>query len=218
MMFWIAILSGALFVWLAVRMGFYDTWVLFFNIVVSVYVSVFLAPVLAELVPPPGGAAAYHVALCMIVLAGGSFAVLQGLSFVFLTGQFSIPFPRTFDVLLSGLLGFVAGFLVLSFASLVLTTTPLAGHRIVGVFALGRQSRQANLFCITRCCDMIHSFAGPDDGGNATSTAVQKLLDLKIANAEPAKRPPEANEPPVTGPAKDVTSRPLPRRSLSIPE
>ena len=126
MMFWIAILAGALFIWLAVRMGFYETWVLFFNIVVSIYVSVFLTPILAEFAPAPTGASSYHTALCMIVLAGGCFALLQGLSFVFLTGQYHIPFPRVFDVVFSGVLGFVTGFLTLSFVALVLTTTPLA--------------------------------------------------------------------------------------------
>ena len=102
MIFWIAILAGVLFVWLAIRMGFYETWALFFNTVVSIYVSVFLTPMLIEFVPAPSGAASYHVALCLIVLAGGVFALLQGLSYVFLTGQFHIPFPRVFDIVLSG--------------------------------------------------------------------------------------------------------------------
>jgi hypothetical protein len=217
MMFWIAILSGALFVWLAVRMGFYDTWVLAFNIVVSIYVSVFLTPLLAEAVPPPGGAAPYHVALCMAVLAGGCFALLQGLSYVFLTGQFHIPFPRVFDVLLSGLLGFVAGFLVLSFVALVLTTTPLADHRSARVFALGHGSPQANLQCLTRCCDLIHSFAGSETGSRTTGTALQRVLDLKTASPEP-ERQSDANEPPIAGPPKDATSPKLRRRTIDLME
>ena len=76
----------------------------------------------------------------MTVLAGGCFALLQGLSFVFLTGQFHIPFPRVFDIVLSGVLGFAAGFLIVSFVAVVLTTTPLAEHKIVGVFGLGKST------------------------------------------------------------------------------
>ena len=220
MMFWIAILAGALFVWLAVRAGFYETWVLFFNIVVSIYVSVFLTPILAELVPAPGGAAAYHIALCMIVLAGGCFAILQGLSFVFLTGQYHIPFPRVFDILLSGILGFAAGFLMLSFVALVLTTTPLAENKIVSVLGLGKQSQQAkgpqtqtiafgnpNLSCIAQCCGLIHSFAGFHDTGNTTGAAIQRLLEIKSASPDPIKRQPDANEPPKPPPAKETTTR-----------
>ena len=197
MMFWIAILAGALFVWLAVRIGFYETWVLFFNVLVSIYVSVFLAPILAEFAPAPAGAAAYHTALCLIVLAGGCFALLQGLSFVFLTGQFHLPFPRVFDIVFSGVLGFVTGFLVLSFVALVLTTTPLASHKTVGVLGLGRQSRPANLVCITRCCDLIHFFAGSDGSERTPQAAVQRLLQMSTARPAPRNGPPEANEPPV---------------------
>jgi hypothetical protein len=197
MVFWIAILSGALFVWLAVRMGFYETWALLFNVIVSIYVSIFLAPLLVEWVPAADGAASCHTALGMIALAGGCFAVLQGLSFVFLTGQFHIPFPRVFDIFLSGLLGFAAGFLVLSFAALVLTTTPLSRHRILGVLGLGNQPRQANLVFIARSCDLIHSFAGFDGSDNTTQAALQRLLEVNHARPQPAPKPPDANESPV---------------------
>ncbi|MCL5279996.1 MAG: CvpA family protein [Planctomycetes bacterium] len=199
MMFWIAILGGVLFVWLAVRLGFYETWTLLFNIVVSIYVSVFLTPILAEFAPASGGASSYHTALCLIVLAGGCFALLQGLSFVFLTGQFHIPFPRIFDVVFSGVLGFVAGFLVLSFAALALTTTPWAGHKIVGVLGLSQQSRPANLVCIARSCDLIHFFAGSDTSSDTPQAALERLLPMNTAHPAPRPRPPDANEPPRSG-------------------
>ena len=218
MMFWIAILAGALFVWLAVRIGFYETWVLFFNVVVSMYVSVFLTPLLAQLVPAAGGASSYHTALCLIALAGGGFALLQGLSFVFFTGQFHIPFPRVFDVFFSGILGFVVGFLVLSFVALAVTTTPLADHKIVGVLGLGRQSQPANLACITRCCDLIHFFAGSDDRDGATQAALQRLMQMKTVNPAAGNQPPEVNEPHVSRPLKDTTLRPGRRKDYNLPE
>jgi len=220
MMFWIAILAGALFVWLAVRLGFYETWVLLFNTVVSIYVSVFCTPILAELVPAPGGAASYHIALCMVALAGGCFALLQGLSYVFLTGQFHIPFPRLFDVLLSGVVGFLAGFLVLSFVALVLTTTPLAEHRIAGVFALAKQPQQAkgpqtqsialgnpNLSCLAWCCDVVHSFAGFHDAGSTTQVAVRKLLETPHVSAITGPGQTDVNESLKPGPPKSATRR-----------
>jgi hypothetical protein len=218
MMFWIAILAGALFVWLAVRIGFYETWVLFFNIVVSIYLSVFLTPILADLVPTAGEAGFYHVALCMLVLAGGCFALLQGLSYVFLTGQFHIPFPRVFDVLFSGMLGFVAGFLVLSFAALALTTTPLANHQIVGVLGLGRQSQSANLACLTRCCDLIHFFAGSDDSGGTTEAALQRLMQTSTPAPDPGRRLPEANELPKSPAPQNVPIQARPRKDYDLPE
>ncbi len=218
MIFWIAILAGALFVWLAVRLGFYETWVLFFNIIVSIYVSIFLTPILADLTPTPGGASPYHTALCLIVLAGGCFAFLQGSSFVFLTGQFHIPFPRVFDVLFSGMLGFVAGFLVLSFLALALTTTPLADHKITGVLGLGRQSQSANLACLTRGCDLIHFFAGGDESDGTTQAALQRLVQMKTAHPAPGNKPPEVNEAPASRSPQDVPIRPGRRRDYDLPE
>ncbi len=175
MVFWVAILVGALFVWLAVRMGFYETWVLLFNVIISMYIAIFLAPIVSELAPAPSGASSYGTALSMVLLAGGCFAVLHGLSYVFLTGQFSIPFPRMLDIVFSGILGFVAGFLVLSFLALVLATTPLADNSVVAGIGLGGSSQRTNISCIARCCDLIHSFAGPGD--RTTRAAVQQLLD-----------------------------------------
>jgi uncharacterized membrane protein required for colicin V production len=232
MVFWIAILVGVLFVWLTVRMGFYETWVLLFNIVLSMYVAIFLAPKVVELAPTPGGAASYGTALSLTVLAGGCFAVLQGLSYVFLTAQFSIPFPRIFDILLSGVLGFLAGFLALSFVALVLATTPLAENKMAAGIGLGRQSQQANISCIARCCDLIHSFAGP--GSQATQAAVQRLWDNNHSQPAALKEPADTNESPAPPnseiqthpPARDdksasprtdsPTRRSLPRRTIPV--
>lgn len=193
MVFWIAILTGALFIWLAVRMGFYETWSLLFNILVSIYVSIFLAPIVADLIPMPGNAS-WCMALSMVVLGGGCFAILHGLSWVFLTGQFSIRFPSLFDVVFSGALGFVAGFLILSFAALVVSTTPLAQHRFVNTLGLGRQGQKANLVGVARCCDLIHRVAGFSDGGT-TQDAITRLLDTGDRLSASDKAPPDPNEP-----------------------
>jgi|GEM_PF-679827 len=208
MVFWIAILTGALFVWLAVRMGFYETWALLFNILVAIYVSIFLAPAVARFVPMPGGAS-WCTALSMLVLAGGSFAILHGLSWVFLTGQFSVRFPSLFDVVFSGILGFVAGFLILSFAALALSTTPLAEHKIVTTLGLGRQGQKANVVGIARCCDLIHSVAGFADSGT-TQAAVAKLLETSDRLTADDKTRVDPNDPNGTDPPK---AQPQPRET-----
>ncbi len=207
MVFWIAILVGVLFAWLAVRMGFYDTWALLFNVIVSIYVAVFLTPLATQLAPISGGASSYCVALSMIVLGGGCFAILYGFSYVFLTGQFSIPFPRFFDIVLAAAMGFVTGFLVLSFAALVVTTTPLARHKLVSSIGFNRPSQRSNLACIAYCCDRVHVVAGFGASEDATQAAVDQLLAESQEMAErrsPAAR--DANEP-ATSP-QPLTPRP----------
>lgn len=197
MVFWVAILSGVLFAWLAVRLRFYATWVLVFNVLVSMYVAVFLAPAVAEFAPVAGGAASYGLTLSLVVLAGGCFAILHGLSFVFLTGQFNIAFPRVFDILVSGLLGFAAGFLVLSFVALVFTTTPLAQQEIVSSIGFNEQSQQPNITCLARSCNLIHAIAGFDGPKNTPQVAIRRLMDEGRKVEAKRKEPkPDVNEPP----------------------
>jgi hypothetical protein len=219
MVFWIAILAGVLFAWLAVRLGFYATWVLLFNILVSMYVAIFLAPIVADFAPVPGGAASYGMALSMVVLAGGCFAIFQGLSYVFLTGQFNIPFPRTFDILVSGGLGFVAGFLILSFVALILTTTPLAQHEIVSSIGFNEQSQQPNLSCLTRSCDLIHAVAGFEGKGRDTpGAAIHRLLDGGRKDAsKPKEEKPDVNEPPAPAPKAPRHESPARRKIVEPP-
>lgn len=209
MVFWIAILTGASFIWLAVRMGFYETWALLFNILVAIYVSIFLAPVVAEAVPMPGRAS-WSMALSMLALGSGCFALLYGLSWVLLTGQFRVRFPSLFDVVLSGVLGFMAGFLTLSFVALILSTTPLARNKIVHTLGVDRQGQRVNIAGIAYCCDLIHRVAGFADG-STTRSAITRLLDtstrLSEADNIPAA-PSEANEPNAAGAAQTRSSEP----------
>lgn len=177
MVFWTAILVGALFVWLAVRLGFYETWGLLFSCVISIYLAIFLAPSVAEFASAGAKLSAYSTALAMIALAGGCFTALYGLSYVFLTGQFKVSFPETLDILLAGGLGFLTGFLILSFGALVLTTTPLADHELARDLGLNPEAEKSNIACIAWCCDRVHSIVGGEAEGSATEAAIGQLWD-----------------------------------------
>ncbi|MBN1361795.1 MAG: CvpA family protein [Sedimentisphaerales bacterium] len=203
MVFWIAILAGGFFTWLAIRMGFYATWALLFNVVVSIYVAVFLTPLVARFAP----ASSYGVAFSMIVLAVACFAILHGLSYVFLTGQFNVRFPRFFEILLAGALGFAVGFLILSFVGLVVTTTPLARNRLGSSFALDPEARSPNLSGLAWCCDRIHGVVGFDGQGqdSATQKAVASILEMSERMA-PIPETADPNELADT-PAKPPPSR-----------
>jgi hypothetical protein len=177
MVFWIAILVGAVFVWLAVRMGFYQSWGLLFNIVISIYLAIFLAPLVADWAPTTGGGAGYGIMLSLIALAGGCFAILYGLSYVFLTGQFSIPFPKVLDILVAGSFGFLSGFLIWSFVALVVTASPLAQHKVLSTLGFNRQAQKANIACMAWCCDVVHSVARFEPAENATVKAIDHLIE-----------------------------------------
>lgn len=185
MVFWAAILVGGVFVWLAVRLGFFETWGLLFNIVVAIYVAIFLAPTVAACAPSVGKISTYCMPLSMVALAGACFAILHGISYVFLTGPFNVSLPGIFDILLAGGLGFLTGFLILSFAALVVTATPLAEHEWMGTMGLTPESQKSNIACIAWCCDKVHSFVGDDTDGSPTEAAINKLWE-RPASAAPA--------------------------------
>ena len=135
MVFWIGILVGGLFAWFAIRMGFYETWVMLFNIVISVYLGVFLGPIIANIVAVAD--APYSNVLAILAIAIASFLILYGISYIFFTSQFNIPFPKVFDILVAGFLGFLAGFLVWSFVSFLVCIAPISQNTFVKEIGFG---------------------------------------------------------------------------------
>jgi hypothetical protein len=192
MVFWIAILAGALFTWFAVKLGFYDTLAILFNIVIAIYTAVFLTPVIVNFIPAaadiPGGKA-----LTLTALAVGIFFILFGISYTFITGQFNISFPKICDVLFAPLLGFLTGFLVLSFAAFVISVTPISQNKLAIDMGLNRHSQQANISYLCWWCDLVHRVVSYEDGPKSTEQAI----DWYVQNAAKKTREElvEPNEP-----------------------
>ncbi len=175
MVFWLGILSGGLFIWFAMKIGFYEMLAMFFNIVISIYVAIFLGPVILDIIPEASDIS-FCNAFAIVVLAIGTFFILYGITYVFLTGQFKVSFPKSFDILLAGILGFLAGFLVLSFAALVITITPISQNRFVKQVGLNRNSQQANISYICWWCDLVNSIVSSPDTKITSKQAVEHLL------------------------------------------
>ena len=175
MVFWLGILTGGLFIWFAMKIGFYEMLAMFFNIVISIYAAIFLSPIILDIIPEAGDIPCSN-ALALAVLGVGTFFVLYGFTFVFLTGQFKVSFPKSFDILLAGVLGFLAGFLVLSFAAFVITITPISQNRFVKQVGLNRNSQQANISYICFWCDLVNSIVSSPDTKITSKQAVEQLL------------------------------------------
>lgn len=176
MVFWLGILTGGLFIWFAMKIGFYEMWAMLFNIVISIYVAIFLSPIILDIIPEASDIPCSN-ALALAVLGVGTFFVLYGITWVFLTGQFKVSFPKSFDILLAGVLGFLAGFLVLSFAAFVITITPISQNRFVRQVGLNKNSRQANISYICFWCDLVNSIVSSPDTKLTSKQAVENLLN-----------------------------------------
>ncbi|MHC4726569.1 MAG: CvpA family protein [Planctomycetota bacterium] len=198
MVFWLGILTGGLFIWFAIKIGFYEMLAMLFNIVISIYVAIFLAPVILETVPEAGDIPCCN-AFAMAVLGIGTFFILYGITYVFLTGQFKVSFPKLFDILFTGVLGFLAGFLVLSFAALVITITPISQNRYVKQVGFDRNSQQANISYICWWCDLVNSIVSSPDTKITSKQAVEHLLS-DTQSTIPEK---EAGQTIISTPADD---------------
>jgi hypothetical protein len=198
-MFWIGILVGATFVWFAIKLRFYQTWALVFNIIISIYLAVYLRPTIVNI--PAVGDTPYNNALTMVVIAVASFLILHGISYIFLTSQFNVSFPKIFDTLGSGLLGFLAGFLVWSFLSLLIYITPASQNTSVkGIFT--DKFQKTTVSYVSRFCNLVNALVSSQDNGHSAKQTISKLLlkgaesKTQVKQAEPEKpvEPAEPNE------------------------
>jgi len=194
MVFWLGILAGALFAWLAVRIGFYETWTMLFNIIISIYLAIFLTLVVTDIIPAAAEISCGN-ALTLIAIAIGTFLVLHGISYTFFTGQFKVPFPKIFDMLFAGLLGFLAGFLVLSFIALLICTTPISQNNFAKDIGLSRPAQQANISYICWWCDLVSSIVSSPENRTSTQQVIDELLTSEQPKPKPKPSEPQPDNP-----------------------
>ena len=189
MVFWISILVGGIFAWVWVRMGFFEAWTMLFNIVVAIYVSVFLSPVIVEIVPA-AAETIWCYGLILVSVGAGVFAILAGISYTFLTGRFKVTFPRIFDNVGAGVLGFLAGLLVWSFAATAVSLTPIAENAWAQQLGFGKKVLQTHGAYLSWWCDLVHSIAASsasDTTAEQTIAGIWKAAEQKIKSKKVEK-------------------------------
>ncbi len=198
MVFWIGILFGCLFVWLAVKKGFYETWILLFNAIIAVYLAIFLGPVIANIVPI-APKSAYNNALCMMIPGVGAFLILYAITATLFTGQFSIPFTKTIDTFFAGFFGFLAGFLIWCFLSLLICISPISQNTFVSELDFAGGFRQTGAPYVSWWCNRVHSMVA-SKGSDVTSGEVISEL-IKKAEEKPPFR---EVQPGISTPSDDI--------------
>ncbi|MFC1781144.1 CvpA family protein [Planctomycetota bacterium] len=191
MLFWTGILASGLFTWLAIKIGFYETLVMLFNIIISIYISFFLTPAIIDFIPAANDNLPCNP-LALAIMAIATFLILFGITYTFLTGQFKITFPKIFEILFAGLMGFLAGFLVFSFATFLITITPISQNRLVSQIGFNRQSQQVNISYICWWCDLVNMIVATPDEKISTEYIISELFEY--ADMEEADKELENNE------------------------
>ena len=170
---------GGLCVWFAIRIGFYEMWAMLFNIVIAIYVALFLAQPIVNILPEEASDIRCCEALTLIVLAVGAFLILHGLTYILFTSQFNVTFPKIFDILFAGFLGFFAGFLLLSFVVLIIFLTPFGAYA-----GIENDSVEYNMSSAYWLFDGIHSIVSSPDNEITTEMVIEQLLNKSQPNTQ----------------------------------
>lgn len=184
------ILVGGLCVWYAIKMGFYETWAMLLNIVIAIYIALFLAQPIVNFLPEETSNIPCCEALVLLILAVGSFLILYGITYILFTSQFRVPFPKIFDILFAGILGFFGGFLVLSFAALIIFLTPFGKYA-----AINKESVKINMESAYWLFDGIHSIVSWPQNDLESRDVIERILNqsqsdtqnISTQQAEPEK-------------------------------
>lgn len=173
------ILVGGLCAWFAIKIGFYETWAMLFNIVVAIFTALFLTRPIVNLLSEEAIDIPCREALVLLIVAVGSFLILHGITYILFTSQFNVPFPKIFDVLFAGLLGFFGGFLVLSFAALIIFITPLGKYA-----SINKESVKNNMKPAYWLLDGIHSIVSGSENEPDSSVVIEQILSKSQPNTQ----------------------------------
>jgi hypothetical protein len=207
MAFWIGILVAAAFARFMISKGFYETWAIFFNILISVYLAIYLQPVITDIAAL--GDTPYGNALIVAGTAVGVFLVLHGVSYTFVTGQLSVPFPKALDTIGSGFLGFLGGLLMWGFLTLLVSITPVSRSGFVKGIGLDSAAfERGDASYISWWCNLVNLAASSETNRASGEQAISEL----VASAKERARAKPRGEPEPEKPAEPPKPGTRPRR------
>jgi len=183
MVFWFAVLIGVVFLVVGIKKRLYPMWAILFNILISIYLGVMLSPVANELIFG-SESSAYHKAGCVGGIAAAVFAILQTIAVCWLTGKFSVSFPRLFNNIGSGFLGFFAGYLTVTFLFFIVCIMPFSSEQPVAkkICELGG-SKQIAAKSVKKACGLVGGLSL-----QLKADAAGKIIDKLI---QPESKPAE---------------------------
>jgi hypothetical protein len=188
MVFWIAVVIGGIFAWAAVQVGFFASWIMLFNMVLSAYLAIFLGPLILDSVPATTDTP-YGYALVLLTVGIATLVTAYAICYTCLSGRLRVEFPGMFDSIAAGFLGFLAGFLVSSFVGFAVSLTPLPEMDSLKPLGLDASSQRATRSYLCWWCDVLHGFVGSSDSSVTSAEAVALLLERVSPPPEESPQP-----------------------------
>jgi len=192
MIFWAGIVIAVMLAAGCAKRGLYETWALAFNSVMAIYIAIFAEP-FASTALPSASETPFGDMLVVAGLATGAFIILNGISLIFATGHFSVPFPKVLDVGTAGLLGFATGFVLWNFGAFVVCNAPVFPKDLVAKINYDERVRDFNVKVFSIPCNAVNMLVSAN-GSFTTQQAVDNLLD-KVAKTKATKTAPKTIKP-----------------------
>lgn len=217
MVFWIGIFVAVIFAYSAIKLGFYHAWTMLFNLIIAVYVALRISPMIEEFLPAAMNGGQYSKTMALLATGLVTFLILHGIAYVLLIGQFEVTFPRIVNTLGSGILGFLTGFLVWSFATLLVCTTPFAQQQYVKELGFETKTFQEAKMqsYLVGWCSFLDKFVASDEGPVSAEKTIKELL------IKPAKPPAKAKTGTASIDSNDTNkqygpNQPIPTESHTV--
>ena len=156
MIFWFAVVAGVIFAVIGIRKSFFPMWAMLFNILVSIYLSIMLSPLIVQ-IRPDLEQLRYYLAACVAVIAIMIFVILQVITTSFLADISESLCPKFFDNIGAGILGFLSGYVVFGFVFLVICIMPFSKLPFMKGFCGDGVSTPAGVKPVVKACDFIAS-------------------------------------------------------------
>jgi len=192
---WIGILIGLGFAFYGFRRGFYDMWVILFNVVISLYLGIFLWPTIIEYFPLLEKTS-LHIVMTVLITSAIVFTILQSLASLLLIGQFTVILPKILDTLGAAILGFLTGLLLWGFVSLVITLTPVHENDFVNELGFTGYSEANKATHLLWWGDFVNTFTGSSGNIHSTEDVINELLKKVQLKREEGKAK-KTRTPPV---------------------
>ena len=158
MVFWFSIVIGSIFALIGMKKSLYPMWALLFNILVSIYLGVMLTPYIVDMVPGLQSSR-YHHAGGLAVIAIGCFAIMHGFAVYYLTGTFSVSFPKIINLIGGGVWGFLSGYLAASFVFFVIYVMPFSRKPFMTKVFGPEDATPVAVKSVEKVCGLVNSLS-----------------------------------------------------------
>lgn len=205
MIFWIGTALALLFAAVMVKKGLYETWTLFFNVVIAVYLGIIFGPVLNNLM------GIEQAGVEILVLLGTTsvfLTVLYLFSYIIFLSQFNVTFPKLLDSAGGGLFGFLTGLLIYSFVVFLIYISPLNPY--VKKIGFSNSSTKSSITYMKLWPGMIHSVVSAGRKQENFDQTVSTLIENAEKIHQAKKEIVEPNEPQKPAQTEAVEKKPTP--------